>query len=214
MDEYHFQIPRLFRWLSKISDILNVVLFRNSTGRNNIHFNESGYMLNQSMLSSEDLSDEDDDDSEYLNIDPSEDINRMIIERLFAVPNLWLHTELISNEYINKLPVWNFQDSRIIDCNHNHIIAESSCQSSTSDDEYLNSKDDFEETELYIHNRRRSFFEKSSSGVKESGKKINNYEQYSRTSPSTSKNKYLEEVIHDHIKSSIRFEIFCLMFMC
>lgn len=191
---------------------MNIVLFRNSTSRN-VRYNRSfGYNLNQPMLSSEEfLSSDDADDSEYLNIDPSEDIDRMIIERLFAVPNLWLHTELISNEYINKLPVWNFQDSRLlVDCNHNNIITESSCQSSTSDDEYLNSKDDFEETEteneFSINNQRRTFFEKSPSGLKETGKKLNNFEQYSKTSPSTSKNKYLEEVIQDHITSSIRFE--------
>lgn len=61
--------------------------------------------------------DEDSDDDEDAYFDVEGDMDRLLIDSMFTMPNLWLKTELISNEYIHRLPVWNHSVVEATDTN-------------------------------------------------------------------------------------------------
>lgn len=86
----------------------------------------------------EDLFEDDEQMDELIDLD--DDVDRLLLERLFTLPNLWLHTELISTDYIHCLPVWHFTataDPMVIgDCSPEEF---NTCSSSNS--EYSDSED-------------------------------------------------------------------------
>ncbi|KAF7496517.1 E3 ubiquitin-protein ligase [Sarcoptes scabiei] len=151
------QSSQILKCLSRFLNLLSIVLFR-KTRRNPRRTFTSNELDSDFDIYYDILNDDDDDDDvnyedrneiDYT-FDVDEDLDRMLIERLFAVPNLWLHTDLISNEYIQNLPIWNHHESIFaIDCNRNSIVStESSGHSSlSSDDDLLESPDELERSD-------------------------------------------------------------------
>ncbi|KAH9418612.1 hypothetical protein DERP_003937 [Dermatophagoides pteronyssinus] len=187
---YHDHVSLFFNYFQKLFHYINVFLFRKSqnTHRNRYDRTQYSSISNRMSLSSSSSSltsmiynddqyvsqDDDDDDEEFLSetddIDTIDmdmefdmDMDRILLERLFAgSPNLWLQTELISNDYLNKLPVWNYQEpddddeeeesslssTMLIDYNQNFIdnqcctssslsSSSSSSSESSDDNDYL-----------------------------------------------------------------------------
>lgn len=164
----NYDVPLLMCYFGKILHQINVFLFRKSstTHRNRYDRIQQQYSsisnrMSSSMIDNDDEDDDDqyvsqDDDEEFLSNDDDldmefdMDMDRILLERLFAgSPNLWLHTELISNDYLNRLPVWNYQQESpssssssssllmMIDCNQNFIDSHSTASSSSEEDNYL-----------------------------------------------------------------------------
>lgn len=110
----------LFHILATIGETINFVLFRTTRRhagrrRHNETDGQHGQPtrdLNDNLIAEEDEEDEDEYffDDDY--IDLEQDLDRLLIERLFTLPNLWLQTELISSDYINNLPTWQYVAKR------------------------------------------------------------------------------------------------------
>ena len=163
-------IKNVFCWASNIGGFMEFILFRNTTRnrRRNVYFSTnlnsftsrgdsiqiSSQMNNNNLL---DVSIGDIDDEyelefeEYINLES--DLDRLLVESLFTMPNLWLQTELISNDYIYQLPVWQFTQVETV----TNYTSNSSTDSSDNEDQYVQcteiestSKLDFQSTKKAI----------------------------------------------------------------
>lgn len=107
----------LLRIVSPLMKTINFVLFRTTrpSRRRIAEANSQGERSprdsNGNLIAAEEEEEDGEelsDDLEY--IDLEQDLNRLLIERLFApMPNLWLQPELISCDYIDSLPTWQHE---------------------------------------------------------------------------------------------------------
>lgn len=174
----------VFNWISKFFDLLNILLFRNNRRvrrRNNQNVSShnitqdndflqdnsiNNFEVNNNNVNDEfDLIDDYDDElDEFIDLD--DDVDRLLIERLFTLPNLWLHTELISTEYIQNLPVWFYSKDHLT----NSVVEEfNTCSSSSSSAEYSDNDDMLDSSSLIaFQSLRTTVVSQSTSTVIES----------------------------------------------